>query len=47
VLLGEPGRQTGGLFVDWIGGKGWSLQQHSETVETRAIPIRIFELKPL
>ena len=47
VLLGEPGRQTGEMFVDWIGGKGWSLQQHSERVETRATPIRIFELKRL
>jgi predicted nicotinamide N-methyase len=47
VLLGEPGRQTGELFVDWIGAKGWSLQQHSETVSTRATPIRIFELTSL
>ena len=47
VLLGEPGRQTGEMFIDWIAGKGWSLQQHSEPVATRATPIRIFELKPL
>ena len=47
VLLGEPGRQTGEMFIDWIASKGWSLQQHSEPVATRATPIRIFELKPL
>ena len=45
VLLGEPGRQTGEMFIDWIAGKGWSLQQHSEAVTTRATPIRIFELQ--
>jgi predicted nicotinamide N-methyase len=47
VLLGEPGRQTGEMFVDWIGSKGWSLQKHSEPVWTRATPIRILELKLL
>ena len=47
VLLGEPGRQTGEMFIDWITPRGWSLQQHSETVSTRATPIRIFELRAL
>jgi len=47
VLLGEPGRQTGEMFIDWIAGKGWPLEQHNETVATRATPIRIFELKLL
>jgi predicted nicotinamide N-methyase len=45
VLLGEPGRQTGEMFIDWIAGKGWALTQHSEAVPTRAVPIRIFELQ--
>ena len=45
VLLGEPGRQTGDLFVEWIGSRGWSLQRHEEPVTTRPTPIRIFELK--
>ena len=44
VLLGEPGRQTGEMFIDWIATRGWSLQRHSETVSTRPTPIRIFEL---
>ena len=46
VLLGEPGRQTGDLFRDWIAQKKWSLQQHAQTVSTRPTPIRIFELRP-
>src|SRR5262249_32917966 len=41
VLLGEPGRQTGDLFPDWIRARGWSLQQHSESVPTRPAPIRL------
>ncbi|MEA2707577.1 MAG: hypothetical protein QOF78_178 [Phycisphaerales bacterium] len=47
VLLGEPGRQTGELFVDWIAAKRWSMQQHVEPVTTRPKPIRIFELRAL
>jgi predicted nicotinamide N-methyase len=45
VLLGEPGRQTGDQFIDWLQTRtGWTLRQHSEKVPTRAIPIRLFEL---
>jgi predicted nicotinamide N-methyase len=47
VLLGEPGRQTGDLFQDWIRAKGWSLEQHTEQVSTRPTPIRLFELRVL
>jgi hypothetical protein len=46
VLLGEPGRQTGDLFPDWIQSRGWQLTPHLEPVTTRAQPIRIFELRP-
>jgi predicted nicotinamide N-methyase len=45
ILLGEPGRQTGDLFVDWIQSKGWSLTQHEQRVATRPRPIRLFELR--
>jgi len=45
VLLGEPGRQTGDLFVDWIGGRGWGLARFEEKVKTREKPIRLFELR--
>ena len=45
VLLGEPGRQTGDLFVDWITGRGWNLTRHAEKVETRPQPIRLFQLR--
>ncbi|MGH7214611.1 MAG: class I SAM-dependent methyltransferase [Tepidisphaeraceae bacterium] len=45
ILLGEPGRQTGDLFVEWIVQRGWKLTAHEEPVETRERPIRIFELR--
>ena len=45
VLLGEPGRKTGELFVDWVRGRGWDLTEHAQPVETRPKPIRIFELR--
>ena len=44
VLLGEPGRQSGELFVDWIGTRGWKLTEFEEPVETRTRPIRLFRL---
>ncbi len=45
VLLGEPGRQTGDLFIDWIEQRGWRLTRHAEKVKTREQPIRLFELR--
>jgi predicted nicotinamide N-methyase len=47
VLLGEPGRQTGDLFLEWIAAKGWSMQRHAENIPTREKPIRILALSPL
>ena len=44
VLLGEPGRRTGELFVDWIRDRGWTLEEFAEPVETRSKPIRLFRL---
>lgn len=44
VLLGEPGRRTGELFVDWIREHGWRLEEFAEPVETRSQPIRLFRL---
>jgi len=44
VLLGEPGRQTGDLFVEWIAQRGWWLERFEEPVPTRDRPIRIFKL---
>ena len=46
VLLGEPGRQTGDLFVPWIAERGWGLRQFSETVPTRKTPVRLFHICP-
>jgi predicted nicotinamide N-methyase len=44
VLLGEPGRRTGELFVDWIRERGWRLRPFAQPVETRSNPIRLFRL---
>jgi len=44
VLLGEPGRQTGDLFIPWVQARGWSLQIFEEKVPTRERPVRIFRL---
>jgi predicted nicotinamide N-methyase len=45
VLLGEPGRQTGEMFLDWLKPRGWTLTQLKKTVPTRTAPIRLFELR--
>jgi predicted nicotinamide N-methyase len=44
IILGEPGRQTGDAFSDWILPRGWQLSRHEEPVPTREQPIRIFVL---
>ncbi|MDB5304568.1 MAG: prmC 1 [Phycisphaerales bacterium] len=46
VLLGEPGRQTGDLFVDWIKPRGWDLTRYEEPVATRPTPIRLLHIQP-
>jgi predicted nicotinamide N-methyase len=46
VLLGEPGRATGDLFVSWITERGaWSLSRIEIKLPARDKPIRIFELQ--
>ena len=45
VLLGEPGRPTGGMFLDWLGGKGWVVEETEQAVPTRERPIRIIQLR--
>jgi predicted nicotinamide N-methyase len=44
VLLGEPGRQSGDLFIDWIVAHGWRLERSEQKVPTREKPIRIFRI---
>ena len=44
VLLAEPGRKTGEMFVEWIAARGWTLAEFAQPVETRPRPIRIFRL---
>lgn len=45
ILLGEPGRQTGDLFGDWITQRPWTLTRLEEPVSTRPRPIRLFQLR--
>lgn len=44
VLLGEPGRPTGDLFIDWIQARRWRLLIRNQPVETRSTPVRLFWL---
>lgn len=44
LLLGEPGRQTGDLFIEWIRQRGWALEIFSESVPTRQKPVRVLQL---
>ena len=46
VVLGEPGRQTGDLFPDWIAAHGWALTRFQQALPTRPNPVRVFELRP-
>ncbi|HWE02116.1 MAG TPA: hypothetical protein VG326_06860 [Tepidisphaeraceae bacterium] len=45
VLLGEPGRQTGDLFLEWIVAHGWIVATTEIRVTTRPRAIRIFTIK--
>jgi predicted nicotinamide N-methyase len=47
IFLGEPGRQSGDLFITWITQQGWKLEQFEEPVPTRPRPVRIFRLSLL
>jgi predicted nicotinamide N-methyase len=44
ILLGEPGRQTGELFLEWIEQKNWKIERSEQPVPTRPRPIRLFHL---
>lgn len=44
VLLGEPGRQSGDGFLDWVASRPWRLRQWRRSVPTRATPIRLLRL---
>jgi predicted nicotinamide N-methyase len=46
VLLGEPGRQTGELFLEWIKPKYWKVERSEAPVPGRTRPIRLFHLHP-
>jgi predicted nicotinamide N-methyase len=45
ILLGEPGRQTGDLFLDWIDCEMWQVHRVEINISVRPRPIRIFELR--
>jgi predicted nicotinamide N-methyase len=44
ILLGEPGRQSGDDYLDWIQDKGWTLVRREQPVPTRSVSIRLLEL---
>jgi len=44
ILLGEPGRQTGDLFLEWIKPKNWRIEPSEQPVPSRPRPIRLFHL---
>ena len=44
ILLGEPGRKTGEMFIEWVRERGWRLEEFVEPVETRTRPIRLLRL---
>jgi predicted nicotinamide N-methyase len=48
IILGEPGRQTGEMFITWITApsRGWRLEQSEQRVVTREKPIRLLRLFP-
>lgn len=44
VLLGEPGRQSGELFVPWIKQRQWFVRESPEELHGRGKKIRLFRL---
>jgi len=44
VLLGEPGRQTGDAFVEWVGPRGWKLDRYQQPLEKENKTIRVLRL---
>ena len=44
ILLGEPGRQTGDAFPEWIAARGWKLERFEQPVPRREKSVRIFVL---
>lgn len=46
VLLGEPGRQSGSEFADWIRARGWILARSEIRLGAQRKTIRLFELTP-
>jgi predicted nicotinamide N-methyase len=44
VLLGEPGRQSGDSFIQWISDRNWRLREFSQVLRSRGKTIRLIEL---
>ena len=45
ILLGEPGRQSGEMFVPWIQQRGWVLSELAEQLADGKKRIRILRLR--
>jgi predicted nicotinamide N-methyase len=44
VLLAEPGRPTGEMFIPWISGRGWMVRLGTEKAGKAEKPIRLLRL---
>jgi len=44
VLIGEPGRPSGDLFLEWIKPRGWAIHESSQKIPSREKPIRIIQV---
>ena len=45
IVLGEPGRQTGEMFPDWVSARGWAIEIEPIRLEERSKTIRVFVLR--
>jgi len=46
ILLGEPGRQTGAGFLEWIAPRGWRIEPLTAHLADRNKTIRLFLTAP-
>jgi predicted nicotinamide N-methyase len=44
ILLGEPGRQTGAIFIEWIRERNWNVELLEQPLPDRGKMIRIMRL---
>jgi len=47
LLLAEPNRPSGDVFIGWIAGQGWRVTPAEELIAGKSKPIRVMELRRL